>query len=375
MSNIKYRTHIFRSASNLLIKSIISGFFFFAMTVRVQAQDPQKSSGDESWTTTRENTAQNVNPSRTTESHTKSGNRTVDNRKLEVLGLNGRYEPFSETETETIQVDATTTRTVVRTYQWNGNGQRTLAQVTEENSRTTASGDVRMERKTSSADLNGNFQVVRREIAETKKTSLDVQETKSTVYRADSYGGFTQSEQTQELKTRGADDSVAVKRTTLMPDGNGGWKIDDITEKTIKGDGKNRTTDERVSRPDLNGRLQESSRTVSREAEAGSGEKKTIVETYDGGRQLNKRVTKIEKKDSSGEITEEQIEQPNLGNPSDGTKVTGRTKYVVQYAGPGTQQSKTVEIRDANGNFKVVSVETQKSTQAPAGQTSGAPKP
>jgi len=232
-----------------------------------------------------------------------------------------------------------------------------------------------MERKTSSADLNGNFQVVRREIAETKKTSPDVQETKSTVYLADSYGRFTEAVQMQELETPGADDSVAVKRTTLMPDGNGGWKIDDITEKTIKGDGKNRTTDERVSRPDLNGRLQESSRTVSRAAEAGSGEKKTIVETYDGGRQLNKRVTKIEKKDSSGETTEEQIEERNLANPSDGTKVTGRTKYVVQYAGPGTQQSKTVEIRDANGNFKVVSVETQKSTQAPAGQTSGAPKP
>src|SRR5215470_556294 len=375
MSNIKYRTHILRSASNLLIGSIISGAFCFAMAVRVQAQDPQKSSGDESWTTTQENTAQNVNPSRTTESHTKSGNRTVDNRKLEVLGLSGRYEPFSETETETIQVDATTTRTVVRTYQWNGNGQRTLAQVTEENSRTRASGDVRMERKTYSADVNGNFQVVRREIAETKKTSPDVQETKTTVYRADSYGGFTQSEQTQELKTRGADDSVAVKRTTLMPDGNGGWKIDDITEKTIKGDGKNRTTDERVSRPDLNGRLQESSRTVSKEAETSSGERKTIVETYDGGRQLNKRVTKMEKKDSNGEITEEQIEQPNLGNPSDGTKVTGRTKYVVQYAGPGTQQTKTVEIRDANGNFKVVSVETQKSTQASPELKSEAPKP
>ena len=375
MSNIKYRTHIFRSATNLLIGSIISGAFFSAMAVRVQAQDSQKSSGDESWTTTRENTAQNVNPSRTTESHTKSGNRTVDNRKLEVLGLNGRYEPFSETETETIQVDATTTRTVVRTYQWNGNGQRTLAQVTEENSRTTASGDVRMERKTSSADVNGNFQVVRREIAETKKTSPDAEETESTVYLADSYGGFTRAARMQELKTRGADDSVAVKRTTLMPDGNGGWKIDDITEKTIKGDGKNRTTDERVSRPDLNGRLQESSRTVSKEAETSSGERKTIVETFDGGRQLNKRVTKIQKKDSSGEITEEQIEQPNLGNPSDGTKVTGRTKYVVQYAGPGTQQTKTVEIRDANGNFKVVSVETQKSTQASPELKSEAPKP
>jgi hypothetical protein len=375
MASVKYQTHIFRSATKLLIESIISWALCFATAVCVQAQDPQKSSGDESWTTTRENTAQNVNPSRTTESHTKSGNRTVDDRKLEVLGLNGRYQPFSETETETIQVDATTTRTVVRTYQWNGNGQRILAQVAEENSRTTAGGDVRMERKTSTADVNGNFQVVRREIADTKKISTDVEETKSTVSLADSYGGFTQTAQTQESKTRRADDSVAVKKTTLTPDGNGNWKINDITERTIKEDGKSRTTDERVSRPDLNGRLQESSHTVSKEAGTGSGERKTVVETYDGGRQLNKRVTTIQKRDSGGEITQEQIEQPNLGNPSDGMKVTGRTKYVVQYAGPGTQQSKTVEIHDANGNFKVVAVETQKSTQAPPGQQSEAPKP
>ena len=374
MANVKYRTHIFRSATNLLIHSIISGALCITPAVRLQAQDSQKSSADESWTTTRENASQNVNPTRNTESHSKSGNRTVDRQRLEALGLNGRYEPFFENETETIQVDATSTRTVVRTYRWNVNGQRILTQVTEENSRSTAGDDVRIERITSSADINGNFQVVRREIAETKKTSPDAEETESTVYLADSYGGFTRAARMQELKTRGADDSVAVKKTTMMPDGNGGWKIDDVTEKTIKGDGKNRTTDERVSRPDLNGRLQESSRTVSKEAETSSGERKTIVETFDGGRQLNKRVTKIQKKDSSGEITEEQIEQPNLGNPSDGMKVTGRTKYVVQYAGPGTQQTKTVQIRDANGNFKVVSVETQESTEAPPGQKSETPK-
>ena len=181
--------------------------------------------------------------------------------------------------------------------------------------------------------------------------------------------------QTQESKTHRANDSVAVKKTTLTPDGNGNWKLSDVTEKSIKEDGKSRTTDEHVSRPDLNGRLQESSRTLSKEAGTGSGERKTVVETYDGDKQLNKRVTKIQKSDSGGEITQEQIEQPNLGNPSDGMKVTGRTKYVVQYAGPGTQQSKTVEIRDANGNFKVVSVETQKSTQAPPGQQSDASRP
>ena len=360
-------------------KSIASAAFCLAMAVSVHSQDQPKS-GDESWTTTKENAEQNVNPSRTTESHAKSGNRTVDKQRVEVLGPNGGYQPLSETETEIVQVNDTTTRTVVRSYQWNANGQRTLAQVTEEESRTSASGNSHIERKTSGADVNGNFQVIQREVADTKKISPGVEETKSTVYKRDSYGGFSQAEQTQERKTQGADDSVAVQKTTLKPDGNGSWKVSGVTEKTVKNDGQDRTTEERVLRPDLDGTLHEGPRTVSKEQQTTAGEKRSTVETYDGGTELSKRVTTVRKKNSSGEITEEQVEQPNLGNPSDGTKVTGRAKYVVKYAAPGspqapaTQQSKTVEIRDANGNYHVVTVETQKSTQPPAQQTQAPPK-
>jgi hypothetical protein len=36
----------------------------------------------------------------------------------------------------------------------------------------------------------------------------------------------------------------------------------------------------------------------------------------------------------------------------------------VKYAATGTQKTKTVENRDANGKFKTVLVETQESTQA-----------
>ncbi len=375
MARVKHQIHIVPSAKRILLKAIVSATLCAAATICAQAQDSQQSAGDESWTKTTEKAEQNINPSRTTESHTKSGSRAVDKQRVEVLGPNGGYQPLSEIETETVQVDAKTTRTIVRSYGWDANGQRILSQVTEENSRTTAGGDVRVERKTSNADVNGNFRVVQREVAETRKLSSGAEETKGSVYKADSYGGFTQVGQTQELKTRGAGDSVAVKKTTLLPDGNGSWKVSGVTEKTIKDEGKNRTTEERVSYTDLEGRLQESSRTVAKETETASGEKRSIIETYDGGAQLNKRVTKTQKRDSAGEITEETFEGPNLGNPSDGPKVTGRTKYVVQYAGPGTQQTKTVEIRDANGNYKVVSSDTQKSTQPPPNQTPPPPKP
>lgn len=378
MARLNIQIHISPSATSFFLKSVLSAAFCIASAVSVQAgspaQDQPQTTGDESWTKTKDSAAPNFNPSRTTASHTKSGNRTVDKQTLEVLGINGRYQPSSETETETIQVDAVTIRTIVRTYRWDASGQRTLAQQTEEEARTAADGNARVERKTSNRDVNGNFQVVRREVAETKKLGSNAEETKTTTYQRDSYGGLIQAEQTQEVKTQSADDSVAVKKTTLAPDGNGSWKVSAVTEKSVKKDGQSRTTEERISRPDINGRLNEASRTVSKESQSATGEETSTVETYDGGTQLRHRTTSIKKRDSGGEVTEVQVEQPNIGNPSDGTRVTGRTKYVVKYAGPGTQQSTTSEIRDANGNFQVISVDTQKSTQ-PRPQAAKPPEP
>jgi hypothetical protein len=367
-----------RPRTKLLLRSILAGAFCVGSTVCVQAQNSQQSGGDESSTTTRDTTGQYANPSRTTESHTKSGNRTVDKQRMEFLGPNGGYQPAVETETETVEVDGTTTRTVVRTYQFDANGQRILARVSEQESRATASDGVHTDNKVSASDLNGHLLVVRREVADTKTVRPGVEETKSTVYQRDSYGGFSQAEQSQEVKTHTGDDSVAVKKTTLMPDGNGSWKVSDVTEKTIRADGKYRITEERVSRPDLDGRLEERSRTVSKEGETATGEKTSSVESYsvfspgysDSSMHLNQRVTSIRKKGSNGETIEQQIEEPSGGNPSDGAKVSGRVKYVVKYAASGTQQAtqetKTFETRDANGNFHVLSTETEKSTQLPA---------
>ena len=366
------------AVSALLINLMISVVFCLGSVVSAQAQDPQRNSSDESWTATTQNSVSNFNPSRTTDSHVKSGNRSVDKQRVEVLGPNGRYQPDSETEKETVRVDATTTRTVVRTYTWDGNGQRKLAQVTEEEVRSTASGDAQTVRTTSSSDVNGSLRVVQRETADTRKTSPDVQETKTTVYLADGNGGFTTFRQTQELQKHSADHRLEEKKTTLLPDGNGHWKVAEVKERTIEEDGKNRTIEERVSRPDLDGRLSESSRTVGEETETSAGEKSGTIDTYstdvpgltgDGRLHLNQRVTTVKKKNSDGETTEQQIELPSAGNPSDAPQVRAKTKYIVRYAASGTQQTKTIQSTDGNGNFNVVSVEKRKSDQvAPPAQ-------
>jgi hypothetical protein len=382
MASFQRENRVAVSATKLLVRSVISLSLCAGSAVFAQAQDAQGNSSDESWTATTENSATNANPSRTTESHAKSGNRSVDNQRVEVLGPNGGYQPDFETEKETVRVNATTTRTVVRTYFWDANRQRELAQVTEEEARSTASGDAEVVRTTSSSDLSGNLRVVQRETAETRKTSPDVQETKTTIYLADGNGGFTTARQTQELQMHSADHKLEEKKTTLLPDGNGNWKVGEVKERTIQEDGKNRTIEERVSRPDLDGRLSESSRTVAEETETDAGEKSSTVDSYskdipglagDGSLHLNERVTTVQKKNSDGETTEQQVEHARPGDPSSGLRVTAKTKYTVLYAASGTQQTAVTQESDINGSFNEVSETRTKSDQVPAARAPTAP--
>jgi hypothetical protein len=377
-----------RPAIGQLRKWLTVVILSFGLSVCAQAQDAQPNK-DESWTATSQTSIDNTNPLRTIESHSKAGDRSVDSQKVEILGPDGSYQPSYAIETETIRVNATTTRTLVRTYKWDAQGQRNLAQLTEEEARDSASGDAQVVRTTSSRDVNGNLQLVQREVADTKKAGPDAQETKTTVYLADGNGGFTPSRQTQELQKRASDGSTEVNKTTLLPGANGNWQLLEASKKTIKEEGKNRITEESISHPDLEGRLSEVSRTVGEEKETAAGERSTTVDTYstqvdglpvDGGLHLNERTTTVQQIVSDGRVTEQQVSQPNAGNPSDALQVDGKNKYTVKYAAsvPGTTETKTVQVRGANGTFSVFSSVTQKSDKvaesSPPKDTQDSPK-
>ena len=370
------------SAAKLLAKWMIAVILCVGSAVSAQTQEAQPNDTNKSWTATTEASVDNTNPSRTMESHTKSGDRSVDKQRVEVLGPNGRYQPYYETEKETVQVNATTTHTVERSYRWDVNGQRYLVQVTEEEAQSLPSGDAQVVRTTSGSDAYGNLQVTQREVADTRKTSPNAQETKTTFYILDGNGRLTPSLETQELQKRSDDHTVDVKKTMLWQDSSGNWKVGEVRESAIKEDGKNRASEERVSRVDSEGRLSEVSRTVGKETETAAGEKSNTVETYsrdvpglapDGSLHLNQRVTTVQKKDSGGNITEQQVEQPNPDGPNTGLQVKTKTKYIVLYGASGMQQTKTTQVRDVNGNFNVVFVETRKSDQVPAARVQTAP--
>ena len=147
------------------------------LTLSAQTSDSQSGDPTKSWTATTESQSDNVNSKRTIESHTQSGNRTLDMQSVQRRGSDGHFEPYQDIEKETVQVDAATVRTITRTFGRDADGVKILVEVIEEEKHTLAGGDSKVVRATSDPDANGNLQLIQRRIEETKMTSKDVEET------------------------------------------------------------------------------------------------------------------------------------------------------------------------------------------------------
>jgi hypothetical protein len=318
------------------------------------------------------------------ETHTETGNRTLDNRTIENMGMDGRYQPYLDLQKETVKVDANTVRTVERAYGRDSDGRKVLVQVNEEEKRTLAGGEVKVVRTTSNPNVNGGLQVVQREIQDTKQINPNVQETRTTLLTLDSNLGLAASRQTQERQTKTGEHDVAFRKSTSLPDLNGNWQLSEVREVTVKGDGQSRTRDESVLRPGTDGNLSVVSRTVSKETEDSAGEKRQTVETYsadlpgvpvDSRMHLNQRVTTVQKKAANGaQSSEKQVEQRNPAQPSDRLQLTEQAIDIVQPGTGGTtRQTQTIRSLDPNGNLGVVSVDTRKQENSPAVQVNIAP--
>src|ERR1700676_471307 len=59
---------------------------------------------NQSWTaTTQQHLPSNLNPTRTSESHTEAGGRVVDNQSIQRMGIDGRYASYVDLQKETVK--------------------------------------------------------------------------------------------------------------------------------------------------------------------------------------------------------------------------------------------------------------------------------
>jgi len=293
------------------------------------------------------------------------------------MGTDGRYDPYLDVQKETVKVDATTTRTVERTFGRDSEGRKTLVQVTEKETRTLPGGEVKVVRTTSDPDANGALQPVQRETQDTRQLSPNVQETRSTLLTASPNGGLTPSLQTTDRETKTGDRNVEFHKSTSLPDSNGNWQLNEVREGTVKDDGKDRTKEERVLRPGTDGNLSVVERTVSKESENAAGEKRETVATYstnfpgtpiDDSLHLNQEVTTVHRKSADGvQSTQTLVEQRNPAEPGGSLQVTQKAIDIVRPGSSGTtRETQTLESLDSNGELGVVSVDTRKQDNTPA---------
>jgi hypothetical protein len=337
---------------------------------------------NQSWTATTDSHNQSSDPIRTVESHTQSGNRTVDKQLVQRRASDGSYVPYQDVEKETVQLDAGTVRTITRTFDHNANGGRTLVEVVEEK-RSASGGDSNVVRSTSRPDGNGNLRLAQRQIEETKKISANTEDVKTTVMIPGVDGVLVPSAKIDERREQGANGTVESKKTTLLPDGAGNWRVNEVRRSTIAQDGDSRSTDERVAVPDSEGKLNEVSRTVSKASDMAPGEKYDAIDTYsvqmpgaveDGNLHLVQRAVTAQHTNASGQqVTEQQTAEPNPGDPNAGLRITTVTFDTVGPGASGAQATRTVQTRDLNGNLGVVSFDTAKSDNIHAIQVQIAP--
>ena len=332
----------------------------------------QAQSGSQSWTSSNQQGSPDgtINPTRTSNTHSESGGRSLDKTAVETLGPDGRYVPYSDTEKESIRVNDTTVRNVQRTYGRDADGRRVLIQETQEEARKLPSGESSVTRTITNPDVNGGMQVIRRESEQSKPLSPNVRLTKTTVLTPDANGGFSPAVQTEERETRRGDGTVESKKSTLLSNGTGGWTLSEVRESTLKQEGGQRSKEERVMRPDSNGNLALVGRTLNRQDRSDSGENRDTTETYsnntpgvasDGSLQLVRRETVRQSKSAGAQSTIRQVEQPRPGAPSDGLQVTEQAIDIVRPGSNGdARETRTILSPDSDGRLQQVWVDIGK---------------
>jgi hypothetical protein len=305
-----------------------------------------------------------INPTRSQTNHSEVDGHVIEKTIIEARGPDGRYVPYSEIERESIRVNDTTMRSVERSYARDPDGRRTLTQQSQEEARSFADGSKKVTRTTSNPDGNGSLQVIQRAEIDTKLVSPGVRDTKTTLFSANGSGGLGATMQIEERERKTDASTVQFTKSTSLSDGAGHWTVSEIREGTTRQDSGGTTIEERVLRPDSNGKMSVAERTVSKQPAGGQS---STTETYssnvpgqagDEGLRLVRRESAGQRTGAGGERqTTRRVEQTNPGDPGAGLHVTQEAIDIVRPGANGVARQQSTIVTDANGQTNAVWVD------------------
>ena len=346
------------------------------LVVPALAQDAsgQQSDSGQSWNsnTSLQDQSGNTNPTRVTQSHRKENGREIDVQTLETQGINGGSQVYGQTETETVKVNATTTRVITRHYVTNTDGEKVVNSVTTEEKRELPDGGESVTRSLSSPDANGNMQVTRREIEKSMQNAPGERTTDTTVLSPGPDGALAPSTKSHEVQKKVQPGTTAYTRSVSLQDGSGNWQVNEIRQGTIEKAGDTETKRENVSRLNADGKMALAEKTVSTETSS-AGEQRKQVQKYstsmdgvtadpDGQMRLDRQETTVTRTGPDGQqITNRSVDQRSQAAPDAGLRPTQRVLDITSTGLNGVkQQTETIQSADPNGGMGVVWVDTKK---------------
>src|ERR1051326_4702368 len=87
-------------------------------------------------------------------------------------------------------------------------------------------------RTVSQPDLNGGFQVIRRDLEESRPTASGATESRTTVLRPGLQRGLVPAEQIVKVEQKQSN-LEKIHTSRLLPDSNGGWRINNEEDRVI----------------------------------------------------------------------------------------------------------------------------------------------
>jgi hypothetical protein len=306
---------------------------------------------------------------RVSEKRAESGNRTIVTRTLESVSVNGGYAPVAICEDETVRVDANTTRHNLRSYGIDFDGRRFLIETVEEQNKRVANGGEDHVRTITRQDENGRLRVARREIEKVRPVDANQVETDTTVLLPDiNTASLVPNAMTVEIRRQQSPGVETIHRAQLLPSGNGEWQLGEVREEVVKTDPNgNRTIEQQVSAPDLNGKLSVSERTVTHDTKNGAVESRQTdryLQSIEGTLVLDSEMRVVQTTGPGGTQVKSELDTRNPISTSDGLRPSAVT---VQTSSPNAQGGQNVStstsVADPNGSMKQVTVGFGQSTK------------
>ncbi len=280
-----------------------------------------------------------------------------ETRRLDKISLAGQYGSASEAEKETTPLGENGTRTTIRVYDRDANGNRTLVETVVEEVRNLPGDRTQAVRTVSRRDANNRMPVVRRYTQETSPAGTGAFHTKLTVFLPGSSGTLVPAEQVIQEERSKAQNEIEIDRTQLIPGASGRLQPNERRISSIRGPAGQTSTDEVVYRYDPGGNARIDQRMISKEWQDPQGRDNREITNYraDLSGRMNldgrTRITSTSQPDGARQ-TVQVTEQQNPVAPSEGLRLIER---VTEFARPaGAEREVHVQTPDANGTLRTV---------------------